>query len=534
MHVNEADAQWSWTHASFGVKKVTKSSTEVPSMKPGIMMQSARSAMVCFCLIFSVSISAQQSTRTPRQIYGPEISAQANVVQPALRHPLPGANLRSWVVHWNELAINASALDHTPVPQGESRAFGEQVGPARTARALAIVHIAMFDALNAIQGGFRSYTGIPPGPSTASTRIAIIQAAHDTLVSLYPSQAQAFDARYTESYNRSNESQAVKDAGAAVGRAAAAAILNARSSDGSQHLDPLVGVGYIPGTGPGDWRPDPIANQPVALGAFWSQVRPFAIQAASQFRVPGPPGLSNPLYTQAFDEVNRLGGDGITTPTQRDAEETEIGIYWGYDGTPGVGVPPRMHNQIAVQIALQRNSNATQTMRLLALVNVALADAALAAWESKYAYEFWRPVGGIREADTDGNPNTTPDPNYTPLGAPSSNFDGPNFTPPFPAYPSGHATFGGALFQMLRRFYGTNSISFTFVSDEFNGVTRDNLGNVRPLTPRTFSSLSQADDENAQSRIYLGIHWAFDATEGQTQGERVADYVFPRVFTPVN
>ena len=204
----------------------------LPAFPPSLaVVRSVRSAMVCFCLAFTISASAQVKTRTFDEIYGAEFAAAAAVVQPALRHPLPGADLRSWVVHWNELAINASALDHTPVPQGESRVFGEQVGPARTARALAIVHIAIFDAMNAIQGGFSSYTGIPRGPQNASVRIAIVQAAHDTLVSLYPSQAQAFDASLADSINRSNESMAVKDAGAAVGRAAAAAILNARAGD---------------------------------------------------------------------------------------------------------------------------------------------------------------------------------------------------------------------------------------------------------------------------------------------------------------
>ncbi len=170
-----------------------------------------------------------------------------------------------------------------------------------------------------------------------------------------------------------------------------------------------------------------------------------------------------------------------------------------------------------------------------------MADAGVAIWESKYAYQFWRPVTGIREADEgtgptgagDGNPETVGDPTCTPLGAPASNLTGPNFTPPFPAYPSGHAGFGGALFQILRHFYGTDDIAFTFVSDEFNGVTQDNEGNVRPLVPRSFSSLSEAEEENSQSRIYLGIHWAFDKTEGIAQGRRVADYVFENVFAPL-
>jgi hypothetical protein len=120
-----------------------------------------------------------------------------------------------------------------------------------------------------------------------------------------------------------------------------------------------------------------------------------------------------------------------------------------------------------------------------------------------------------------------------PLGAPSSNLAGPNFTPPFPSYPSGHAGFGGAVFQVLRRFYGRDDIAFTFVSDEYNGSTRDNEGNMRRLHPRSFKSFSQAEEENAQSRIYLGIHWAFDATEGITQGERIGDYVFDRLYQPV-
>src|SRR5262249_39787747 len=145
-----------------------------------------------------------------------------------------------------------------------------------------------------------------------------------------------------------------------------------------------------------------------------------------------------------------------------------------------------------------------QLVRLLALVNTAMADAGIAVWESKYFYQYWRPVTGIREADAgtgptgagDHNPFTSGDPTFSPLGAPASNLNGPNFTPPFPSYPSGHAGFGGALFEVMRNFFGRDRIRFTFVSDEFNGVTRDNQGNIRPLIPRTFSSLSQAEEEN--------------------------------------
>jgi len=236
--------------------------------------------------------------------------------------------------------------------------------------------------------------------------------------------------------------------------------------------------------------------------------------------------------------VQAYGGDGIVTPTVRSAEQTEIGTFWAYDGTPSLCAPPRLYNQIAMHIARQMHTDTVDMARLLALVNTAMADAGIAAWESKYYYGFWRPVTGIRESDAgtgpsglgDGNPLTVGDPQFTPLGAPASNLIGPNFTPPFPSYPSGHATFGGAVFQTLRRFYRTDKIAFTLVSDEYNGSTRDRAGNLRPLRPRSFRTLSEAEEENGQSRIYLGIHWAFDKTEGINQGRRIADYVFDHAF----
>jgi hypothetical protein len=159
----------------------------------------------------------------------------------------------------------------------------------------------------------------------------------------------------------------------------------------------------------------------------------------------------------------------------------------------------------------------------------------MTGWEVKYAYDFWRPVTAIREASPgtgptgvgDGNPNTRGDPAWTPLGAPASNLVGPDFTPPFPAYTSGHAGFCGATFHMLRRLYG-DRLPFTFVSDEFNGITRDNDGRVRPRLPRSYANLTQAEEEAGQSRIYLGVHWQFDKTVGQTLSHQVADYVFAR------
>jgi membrane-associated phospholipid phosphatase len=265
------------------------------------------------------------------------------------------------------------------------------------------------------------------------------------------------------------------------------------------------------------------------------------LNTSDQFRAPVPPALTDPAYTVAYNEVKNIGGDAIVTPSIRTPDQTVAGIYWAYDGTPSLCAPPRLYNQIALLIGTMHNLQEIELARLLALTNVAMADAALAIWESKFFYQLWRPIAAIRESDPgtgptglgDGNAGTLGDGAWTPLGAPGSNALGPNFTPPFPSYPSGHAGFGGAMFQVLRRFFGTDNIPFTFVSDEFNGVTTGNNGLVRPLIPRSFTNLSQAEEENGQSRIYLGIHWSYDKTEGILQGNLVGDWTFDNSFQPL-
>jgi hypothetical protein len=468
----------------------------------------------------------QTGYRDPREFFGPRFQGGQDA-------PRPERSRREDAVRrWNEILLAANALDHTPVAPGESRVFGEQAGPHRTSRAFAIVHIAIFDAVNAIAGGHRSYTGLPPAAGDISMHAAIAQAAHDTLVALYPSQKPSFDELLAEDLDQIRDRQA-RRRGTALGSRAANAILALRTNDGSQFAEQLYGSEYLPVPGPGKWRQDPIALQPVALGSLWGQVKPFVLQSASQFPAPPPPALNSAAYTAAFDEAKRLGGcgsdparcfPGSPTPTERSAEQTQIGIFWGYDGTPGLGTPPRLYNQIVVHIADQMGSNAVELARLLALVNTAMADAGIVCWEFKYLFAFWRPITAIRAGT---------DPTWTPLGAQGSNSGGTNFTPPFPAYASGHATFGGSVFEILRSFYGTDRIAFSFVSDEFNGVTRDNMGAVRPRLTRRFSSLSQAEEENGQSRIYLGIHWAFDKTEGIAHGRLVGDYVFENAFQPL-
>jgi hypothetical protein len=425
----------------------------------------------------------------------------------------------SVVAAWNQLAIDTSGIDHRP------GAAGEQLGPHRSSRAMAIVHIAIFDALNAIGGKHSPYTRMPAAPAGATVSVAVAQAAHDTLSALYPNQHGAFDALLTTHLAAYKDGRG-KTLGVQVGQGAARAILARRANDGSAYQEPIVGVDLQETTGVGQWRPAPTTTNKVALGAYWGKVTPFVVSSSRRYRPPAPPAVTSAAYALAYAEEVKVGGDGTVTPTQRTPEQLDLGIFWAYDGTPSLCAPPRLYNQIAMTIARARGTarDATELSRFLALINVAMADAAITTWESKYFYNFWRPVTGIRVDD--GNPLTREDPSFLPIGAPASNTNGPNFTPPFPAYPSGHAAFGGALFETLRNFYGTDALDFDFVSDEFNGHTAGSDGVVRPFWQRHFSSLSQAEEENGQSRMYLGIHWGFDKTAGISLGRKVSDSVF--------
>jgi hypothetical protein len=450
------------------------------------------------------------------------------------------AEAMAGLLYWNQVATDATGTDH-----GLSQP--EQVGPCRTARAMAIVHVAIFETMIAANhGGFQTMLTppLPPQAGPLSITAAMAQAAHDTLAALYPSQAATLQQELDFQLGLVPAGVA-KTNGVALGAQAAATILAMRAADGAQTPEMSYAT-YAAAQGaainaPGVWRQDPVSLLPVALGAHWDACVPFVMTSADQFRAPAPPDISSAAYATAYDEVKSLGGDDLVTPSARTADQTVAAIFWGYDAAPALCAPPRLYDQIVVHIAQQQGLSAMDLGRLLAVVNVAMADAGLACWDSKYFYKYWRPVAGIRESDPgtgpsglgDGNAATTGDPTFSPLGAPASNTSHPNFTPPFPAYPSGHATFGGAIFQVMRNFFHTDSIPFTFVSDEFNGVTRDNTGQVRPLLPRTFSTFTQAEDENGQSRIYLGIHWRFDKTAGIAMGNSVGNWTWDHVYQPI-
>jgi hypothetical protein len=410
---------------------------------------------------------------------------------------------------WNQIMLDANAIDST-------LAVRDQGGPTRDSRAFAIVSAAMFDAWNSVNHRYNPYLTELRGFEDADVRIAVATAAKETLVALFPQQQARIEARHRDWLllvgNTTPRARGVR-----LGRLVAAAILAQRQNDNSnlpQTYEFKSGLGFH--------QPDPLhPNQGIHV-PMWGLVTPFVISSPASYLPPPPPAFDSHEYAEAYYLVQILGGDGINTPTLRTGKETITGIFWAYDGTPGLGTPPRLYNQIVRVIAAKKRNTVEQNVRLFALVNLAMADAGIQCWYAKYFYEFWRPVIGIRYGEYDGHFDTVGDPDWTPLGAPATNGagDGVNFTPPFPAYTSGHATFGAASLWTVARFYGTQQIPFNFTSDEFNGINTNGDGSRRPVVTRNYPTLDHAIIENAYS------HWSFDADAGIVSGKQIANDVF--------
>ena len=453
-------------------------------------------------------------------------------------------SLKEHIQLWHRVAIDSVALDHTPDPNIEDYS-PSQGGPTRTSRALAMVQIAVFDSLNSIDPVYSPYTQAVEGYSSASEHAAVAYAAYTTLVDLYPQQEERLTAVLNSQINliqNFTPAQAF-ELGQSLGIAISESIRAARQDDGSDHEEPNFGEGGIVADGlltyhghvvngeaasPGYWTPDP--NTPdfagdfnLSLGADWGAVEPFFLESGDQYRVPPPPPLDSEEYVNAYNQVAAIGGASENTGVQSSstAETRFVANYWGYDGVPLIGVPPRVYNQIAAQIADAEINDPLAFARLLALVNIGLADAAIAAWDSKYYYNFWRPVMGIRSDD--GVDATVSDASWNPVGVSVVNTqEAIRATPPFPAYPSGHSTFGAVTFGILREEFSDNT-AFTFVSDEYNGKGTDPFfpDIPRPFVPVRFRSLSDAQQQNGLSRIYNGVHWNFDDSAGQALGASI-------------
>lgn len=495
------------------------------------------------------------------------------------------------LLQWNALALDLTALDHTTLAtsSGSDPLYAEQFGPHRSSWALAIIHLAIFEAVNAIYQRAQSYKGVQAkifsavgrtakdvNETKASVRSAIAVAAHDAMIALYPNKSSLVEAHYRQLVPVIPDGPEQQGLGSAIGEAAAAQILALRKydlaskvfGDGSQSdgtttlkkgmnnsldLEPTA-ASLFPSPTAEDWRVDPITGIPKAIGGNWKYVEPFVLDAKQLFLPPDPPKQGTAEFQKAYDDVRSNGGDpspvalGARRPTRTlrtgvspsdpldDKNETFKAIYWAYDGTALLCAPPRMYNMIATSVALNEHpiTEVPEMARYLALINVILADCGIAAWTAKYGNHLARPVTWIRLHDPDKSQDGTLNKDWTPLGAPVDNSSpaSANLTPPFPAYPSGHAVFGGGLFQALRKLHA-GDLKFDFVSDEYNGLNRGPTGETRPHVPRTFQSFTDAERENGRSRIWLGIHWQFDADAGIKQGNAIADHILANALQKI-
>jgi hypothetical protein len=387
------------------------------------------------------------------------------------------------VLEWNDIALAAFRTASTP--------------PPIASRALAIVHTAIYDSVNAIERTHEPYAvDVLAAPST-SAEAAVAAAARAALVSLLPAQQATFDAALTASLATIPDG-AAENLGVALGANVAAQMLALRANDGATAV-----VNYTPGSDPGDWQTTPPANA-AALFPQWPDVTPFTMSSGSQFSPSNIPALTSAAYTAAFNEVKSLGDINSITRT---ADQTAIARFWA-NGS-GTATPPGHLNVLAKVVAQQQGNSLAQNARLFAMLNVAMADAAIMAWNAKFATDYWRPVTAIRVAD-DTNPNTAQDANWTPLIT----------TPPFPSYVSGHSSFSGAAAAVLEHFFGTDNIAFTLPSEN------------QQVAARSFDSFSEAAQESADSRLYGGIHWRFDNEDGLTAGTALGEFVADNFFEP--
>jgi membrane-associated phospholipid phosphatase len=382
------------------------------------------------------------------------------------------------VTDWNQAALDAIRLAKTPPPMAS--------------RALAIMHAAVYDAVNGIDRRNGTYFVTSRVPSSASKVGAASAAAHRALVALFPLSVSKFDSLHAAALaSIANGPQ--KATGVAWGEYVASEVLAWRAADGWN-----AAVAPPSNTGPGAWMPTPLAFAPYLLPQ-WGFVYPFALSSATQFRPNGPAALDSAEWAAEYNETKSLGGLGSITRT---VDQTEIALFWA-DGS-GTVTPPGHWNDIARDVVAMRGTTLEQNARLFALLNISMADAAIVAWDAKYHYAFWRPITAIRAGDTDGNAATDKDATWVPLLV----------TPPFPEYVSGHSTFSGAGAAVLAAFFGTDDIAFSTRSDALPGVTR------------SFSSFSGAAAEAGMSRIYGGIHFQSANEDGLATGRSIGDWAF--------
>ena len=387
--------------------------------------------------------------------------------------PTSGAAVNP-VIAWNRTLLEIQAIP------------GAQPATVHPTRSLAIMHAAVYDAVNAIDGRHRGYLVDvkPAGP--ASEEAAAAAAADTTLLALYPTQQALLDARLASSLAEIPDSP-VKQAGIDLGRDVARRVLALRDHDGSDTAVPA----FVAGPAAGDYQPTPPKLAPPVFSG-WARVTPFTLTRPDQFRPPPPPALTSAAYAEAFNEIKTLG---TASGSSRTDDQTQQGMFWN--------APIQNYwNQIAQTVAEQRHASVPDSARMFALLNLGVADSVIAFYDAKYTYHLWRPITAIRNATTATNPATAPDPAWTPLSP----------TAPDPSYPGAHSTISATAAAILTSLYGP-AVHLAVTSPVLAGVTRN------------FDSFAAASDEAGLSRIYAGQHTRIDHTAGQDLGNTIAAHV---------
>jgi hypothetical protein len=404
---------------------------------------------------------------------------------------------------WNAIA---SASIMTPAPGGAGQP------PHVAVLSLAMVQGAVYDAVNAIDGGYEPYIVAPAADPSYSKEAAVAAAAYGVLVGLFPAQETSLRTQYDTSLAAITDGPA-KAGGVAVGEAAAAEMLAARANDG--RFGPFT---VVEGTDPGEWRLAPpqgptgiVARDP----APWvGNVRPFLVDDVEMLRSEGPNALTSEAYADDFNEIKVLGS---LTSANRTLDQTAAAIFWQDSGS---AIWNRVHRSLATSHGL----DVVDSARLYAMANLAAADGSIGCWNDKYHWSFWRPITAIREAASDGNPATEPDPAWVPLFDPTVSVSGPPLvTPGFPDHPAGHTCISGATVYALRAFFGTDKVSFTAMSNKCSPA---------PCPPRSFDRLSGALKEIIDARVWGGIHFRTADVQGAVLGRKVAHYMEAHYFEP--
>jgi len=414
-----------------------------------------------------------------------KLRALSNVSMLLLMLAVPACVRADVVSDWNAIAVQSTITAARPGQTGMLD--------------VAMVQLAIYDAVQAIEKKYEPYYVEIPGAS-GSPEAAAAKAAHDVLVSRFPSQAANLDTAYQQYLL--NHGLADNDPGVGVGAKAAAGIIALRACDGS--FPNPAPPPFIGGTGIGVWRPTPPGNLPM-LAPWLGNVTPFAMTRPSQFRSDPPPALTSREYARDYNEIKTLG---VMDNSSRTAEQTDLANFWNTN----YGV---LWNQALRDIATAHVDNIADSSRLFALAEIAIADALINCWNTKNVYVSWRPITAIQEGNNDNNPWTAGDPNWKPLIT----------TPNYPDHSSGANSFTGAVTRMLALFFETDHLTFS--------LTTTNPGPTIVDT-RTYNRFSDAAQDVVDARIYEGIHFRFADEVGRRQGRQVAEWIFKNYLRPLH